>query len=51
MKKKNICKQVDYNFLVSVLSQTSDYVGLHNKLKTYIQKNKSSKPILRKRAN
>lgn len=51
MKKKNICKQVDYDFLVSVLSQTSDYVELHSKLKTYIRQNKNSKSNLTKRAN
>ncbi|EJV75612.1 hypothetical protein IG3_05402 [Bacillus cereus HuA2-1] len=51
MKKKNICKRVDYDFFVSVLSQANNYVELHSKLQTYIQQNKNLKSSLRKRAN
>ncbi|EJR28918.1 hypothetical protein III_06024 [Bacillus mycoides] len=51
MEKKNICKRVDYDFLVSVLSQTSNYVELHCKIQTYIREKKNLRSDLRKRAN
>lgn len=43
MKKKNLCKQVDYDFLVKVLSQTGNYIELHSKLQTYIKENRNFK--------
>lgn len=51
MKKNNVCKQVDYDFLVRVLSQTGNYVELHSKLQTYIKENKNFKSNIRQKAN
>lgn len=51
MKKKNLCKQVDYDFLVKVLSQTSNYVELHSKLQAYIKENRKFKSNIRQKAN
>ncbi|MEK4614234.1 MULTISPECIES: hypothetical protein [Bacillus] len=51
MKKKNLCKQVDYDFLVKVLSQTGNYIELHSKLQTYIKENRNFKSNIGQKVN